>query len=251
MGQIFTTPKEIKSPDSVQNSETDGTIGWNKRNTDSPKSSDTSNTSKMAIDVKKLLNKIEEPTVTTTEFDVSKILNSKMSNSKLSPSKLPFSNTSSESSSDVSIGDEYMNPSSTSPFISPSEYKGMQKENLKNMRGGAVKKMNEDDSDTSDTSSSGLPEKTKPKKQQKSHTNLKAKVSDLDNKLATKSTRNIKSFKNKSLHNKSYVSSSAHTNGSYSDSIGGSNVSDSSIENENNISVSSTVRTSQINLISE
>lgn len=247
MGQIFTTPKEIKTPDRAQNSETDGTIGWNKRNTDSPKSSDTSDTSKMAIDVKKLLNKIEEPTVTTTELDVSKIINSKIPDSKMLTSKLPFSNTSEDATmEDAFMEDEYMNPSSTSPFISPSEYQGMQKENLKKMQGGAVKKMNEDDSDTSDTSSSGLPEKTKPKKQQKPHTNLKAKVSDLDNKLATKSTRNIKSLKNKS-----YVSSSAHTNGSYSDSIGGSNVSDSSIENENNISVSSTVRTSQINLISE
>lgn len=144
--------------------------------------------------------------------------------------------------------------SSSSPFISSEMYNYIinKYQNQSNMVGGASKKSKDEDSDTSSTSSASSSEsksevvKEKPKSKSKS----KPKVYDTEkvlngNKKVLSGNKNVKQNNKNIKQSKdtlSYVSSSAHTGGS---------VSDSSISNENKISISSSVRTSQINLISE
>jgi hypothetical protein len=132
--------------------------------------------------------------------------------------------------------------SSSSPFISSEMYNYIinKYQNQSNMVGGASKKSKDEDSDTSSTSSASSESKSVVKEKPKSKVYDTKKVLK-GNKNIKQNNKNIKQSKvNKDTL--SYVSSSAHTGGS---------VSDSSISNENKISISSSVRTSQINLISE
>jgi len=128
------------------------------------------------------------------------------------------------------------NLSTTSPFISSEMYNYiMNKYQKQNMVGGAKnKKSLEADSETSSTSSSD-----KEKEVHKSAKVLKNKTTKTNNKQKVKKSnkKSVDDFMN-------YLSSSAHTGGSLTDD------NDDSVTNENTISVSS-VRTSQINLISE
>lgn len=128
--------------------------------------------------------------------------------------------------------------SSTSPFISSDLYKHvMNKYKKQNMIGGAKDNELGDDSDTSSTSSSeSLSSSVSSVSSDKKKHNKVAK-----NKVTKKSTKVNKKNKKGTEAFLDYVSSSAHTGGS---------LTESSVLNENTISVSS-VRTSQINLVSE
>jgi hypothetical protein len=134
------------------------------------------------------------------------------------------------------------NFSSTSPFISSEMYKYvMNKYQQQNMVGGAANDLN-DESETTSTSSSSdsskssssssSPVEQKPAKGKGRKGKAKAVVKG---KKPKSNKKNTEAFLD-------YISSSAHTGGSITDN--------SSVANENNITVSS-VRTSQINLISE
>jgi hypothetical protein len=123
------------------------------------------------------------------------------------------------------------NFSSTSPFISSEMYKYvMNKYQQQNMVGGATNDLN-DESETTSTSSSS--------ESSDSSSSTPIKQKPAKGKAKGKKTKTTKKNTDAFLD---YISSSAHTGGSITDN--------SSVANENNITVSS-VRTSQINLISE
>jgi hypothetical protein len=124
------------------------------------------------------------------------------------------------------------NLSSTSPFISSEMYnfvmdKYQKQHNIKKSMVGGSKNNLDDDSDTSSTSSSSKTTESEKKPVHKKS----AKNKIVNKKVQKKATEDFME----------YLSSSAHTGGS---------ITESSILNENTITVSS-VRTSQINLISE
>ena len=124
------------------------------------------------------------------------------------------------------------NLSSTSPFISSEMYnfvmdKYQKQHNIKKSMVGGSKNNLDDDSDTSSTSSSSKSTESEKKPVHKKS----AKNKIVNKKVQKKATEDFME----------YLSSSAHTGGS---------ITESSVLNENTISVSS-VRTSQINLISE
>jgi len=129
------------------------------------------------------------------------------------------------------------NLSSTSPFISSEMYnfvmdKYQKQHNIngsKNSMIGGSKNSLDDDSDTSSTSSSKSSESEKKPVHKEKNKSAKNKI--VNRKVQKKATEDFME----------YLSSSAHTGGS---------ITESSVLNENTISVSS-VRTSQINLISE
>jgi len=129
------------------------------------------------------------------------------------------------------------NLSSTSPFISSEMYnfvmdKYQKQHNIngsKNSMIGGSKNSLDDDSDTSSTSSSKSSESEKKPVHKEKNKSAKNKI--VNRKIKKKAAENFME----------YLSSSAHTGGS---------ITESSVLNENTISVSS-VRTSQINLISE
>jgi hypothetical protein len=130
------------------------------------------------------------------------------------------------------------NLSSTSPFISSEMYnfvmdKYQKQHNIKNSMIGGSKNNLDDDSDTSSTSSSSKSSENKSdvESEKKPVHKKSAKNKIVNKKLQKKATEDFME----------YLSSSAHTGGS---------ITESSVLNENTITVSS-VRTSQINLISE
>jgi hypothetical protein len=138
---------------------------------------------------------------------------------------------------------------STSPFISSEMYNYIvnkyQNQNTNQMTGGA-KNNYSDDSSTSSTSSSDLSssssssssETVEERRKRKEKKNKKHKKEEIKGGRKTKKLSPPK--KNKLTETDlDYISSSAHT------------VSEKSISDENSVSISSSVRTSQINLISE
>ena len=131
---------------------------------------------------------------------------------------------------DLNISENNEN-NSTSPFISSEMYKYvMNKYQQQNMVGGATNDLN-DESETTSTSSSS--------ESSDSSSSTPIKQKPAKGKAKGKKTKTTKKNTDAFLD---YISSSAHTGGSITDN--------SSVANENNITVSS-VRTSQINLISE
>ena len=133
------------------------------------------------------------------------------------------------------------NFSSTSPFISSEMYKHvMNKYQQQNMVGGAANDLN-DESETTSTSSSSESSKSSSSSSPVEQKPAKGKGKKGKAKAVIKGKK-TKSVKKNTEAFLDYISSSAHTGGSITDN--------SSVANDNNITVSS-VRTSQINLISE
>lgn len=137
------------------------------------------------------------------------------------------------------------NFSSTSPFISSEMYKYvMNKYQQQNMVGGG-NDLDNDSSTTATSSSSDSASASGSESISESSSSVKPAKKTHNAKGNTKKTKIVKKNKTAKKNTEAfldYVSSSAHTGGSITDN--------SSVVNENNISVSS-VRTSQINLISE
>lgn len=212
------------------------TINWKNIKTDQI-SSTIPNLNGISVEANKLVEKLNLPEISDSSSELNDIFLTKINKSNSVNNNLSENNF-----------------SSTSPFISSEMYNYvMDKYKNQNMVGGAHEKNSlEDDSETTSTSSSDskssasdkstpVKKETKPKseKQAKGNSNKYTKgkitktISKVDKrKISKKGTEDFMD----------YMSSSAHTGGSITDN--------SSIENENNLSISS-VRTSQLNLVSE
>ena len=200
------------------------TINWKNIKTDQI-SSTIPNLNGISFEANKLIEKLNVPEVSdsSSEINTNFFLKKKISN-----------NLSDNNLSDAKI-------SSTTPFISSDMYNFiMDKYKNQNMIGGGENNDLNEDSSTTSTSSSD-----------KSVSPIKNEKSNKKKKVNKKSTEDfmLSSAKNKKKINKKstddfmdYMSSSAHTGG---------NITESSIanENDNNLSYSS-VRTSQLNLVS-
>jgi hypothetical protein len=238
------------------------TINWNNINTNDM-SSTIPNINSMPLDANILIDKLNDIKISETSQFNSKYLSDILTNNNITDTNISDTNYS-------------------SPFVTSDMYNHiMTKYQQNNMVGGANDSIDENSS-TSSTSSSKLSSSSesesesesdkKQKKSQKKETTMKGwKNKQKKNKknkhnLLSESTnnnmvftgvrkmKNINNLKNKSnnkknqIDNFSYVSSSAHTGGNIMNSEYSNN---SSIRDENSITVSSSVRTSQINLISE
>ena len=207
------------------------TINWKNIKTDQV-SSTIPNLNGISVEANKLVEKLNLPEISDSSSELNDIFLTKINKSNSVNNNLSENNF-----------------SSTSPFISSEMYNYvMDKYKNQNMVGGAHEKNSlEDDSETTSTSSSNsklsdsdkstpVKKESKTNKQAKGNSNKQAKGktnSKVDKrKISKKGTEDFMD----------YMSSSAHTGGSITDN--------SSIENENNLSISS-VRTSQLNLVSE
>jgi len=199
------------------------TINWKNIKTEQV-SSTIPNLNGISVEANKLVEKLNLPEISDSSSELNDIFLTKINKSNSVNNNLSENNF-----------------SSTSPFISSEMYNYvMDKYKNQNMVGGAHEKNSlEDDSETTSTSSSNSKlsdsDKSTPvKKESKTNKQAKGKTnSKVDKrKISKKGTEDFMD----------YMSSSAHTGGSITDN--------SSIENENNLSISS-VRTSQLNLISE
>jgi hypothetical protein len=212
------------------------TINWKNIKTDQV-SSTIPNLNGISVEANKLVEKLNLPEISDSSSELNDIFLTKINKSNSVNNNLSENNF-----------------SSTSPFISSEMYNYvMDKYKNQNMVGGAHEKNSlEDDSETTSTSSSDskssasdkstpVKKETKPKseKQAKGNSNkyTKGKITKTSSKVDKRkiSKKGTEDFMD-------YMSSSAHTGGSITDN--------SSIENENNLSISS-VRTSQLNLVSE
>lgn len=223
------------------------TINWNKIKTD--KFSPTQHTlNGINSDASKLVLNLNYPEISESSDFNSKYLFTKKYNSA--------------ENNNLSITENDNN--STSPFISSEMYKYIvdkyQNQNTNvnananananvnanaNMQTGGAKNNYSDDSSTSSTSSSKISSssessETAEDKKKRRDKKKKGKETIKGGRKTKKSDQPKKKKNNKLSENDlDYISSSAHT------------VSEKSISDENSISVSSSVRTSQINLISE
>lgn len=211
------------------------TINWKNIKTDQV-SSTIPNLNGISVEANKLVERLNLPEISDSSSELNDIFLTKINKSNSVNNNLSENNF-----------------SSTSPFISSEMYNYvMDKYKNQNMVGGAHEKNSlEDDSETTSTSSSDSNSsasdkstpvtKFKPKseKQAKGNSNkyAKGKITKTSSKVDKRkiSKKGTEDFMD-------YMSSSAHT--------GGSITNNSSIENENNLSISS-VRTSQLNLVSE
>lgn len=200
------------------------TINWKNIKTDQI-SSTIPNLNGISVEANKLVEKLNLPEMSNSSSELNNIFLPKINNN-LSEN----------------------NFSSTSPFISSEMYNYvMDKYKNQNMVGGAHEKNSlEEDSDTTSTSSSeskssNSDKSTPVKKESKTEKKAKGKVTKTEN-IKSKNIKSKKINKKGTEDFMDYMSSSAHTGGSITDN--------SSIENENNLSISS-VRTSQLNLVSE
>ena len=218
------------------------TINWKNLKTD--QISDIPNLYGISDEANRLVQKINVPELSDSSIsDLDNIFLSKINNTNTNS----VNNQASE------------HFSNTSPFISSEMYNYvMNKYQQQNMVGGAGEAL-DSDSETSSTSSSSISDSSKSSSSKSSNSKLsnsklssekhvKKQLNAKGNKLAKKNklsnqkTLSKKINKNNSEAYLDYISSSAHTGGSITDN--------SSVINDNNITVSS-VRTSQINLISE
>jgi hypothetical protein len=206
------------------------TINWKNIKTDQV-SSTIPNLNGISVEANKLVEKLNLPEISDSSSELNDIFLTKINKSNSVNNNLSENNF-----------------SSTSPFISSEMYNYvMDKYKNQNMVGGAHEKNSlEDDSETTSTSSSNSKssdsDKSTPIKKE-SKSNKQAKGNNKQAKGKTNSKVDKKKISKKGTEDfMDYMSSSAHTGGSITDN--------SSIENENNLSISS-VRTSQLNLISE
>ena len=206
------------------------TINW--RNLKTDQLSDIPNLYGISAEANKLVQKINVPELSeSSNTDLDNVFLSKINNTNtISANNQPSEHF-----------------SNTSPFISSEMYKYvMNKYQEKNMVGGATNEALDSASETSSTSSSSISSSSKSSNNKKSHIknkNKNNKQEPLKGKLNKKTVpKKRASLKKKSEAYLDYISSSAHTGGSITDN--------SSVVNDNNITVSS-VRTSQINLITE
>jgi len=210
------------------------TINWKNIKTEQV-SSTIPNLNGISVEANKLVEKLNLPEISDSSSELNDIFLTKINKSNSVNNNLSENNF-----------------SSTSPFISSEMYNYvMDKYKNQNMVGGAHEKNSlEDDSETTSTSSSNsklsdsdkstpVKKESKTNKQAKGNSNkqAKGKITKTNSKVDKRkiSKKGTEDFMD-------YMSSSAHTGGSITDN--------SSIENENNLSISS-VRTSQLNLISE
>jgi hypothetical protein len=217
------------------------TINWKNIKTDQV-SSTIPNLNGISVEANKLVEKLNLPEISDSSSELNDIFLTKINKSNSVNNNLSENNF-----------------SSTSPFISSEMYNYvMDKYKNQNMVGGAHEKNSlEDDSETTSTSSSDskssdsdkstpVKKESKSNKQAKGNSNKQVKgnnnkqVKGNNNKQAKVDKRKISKKGTEDFMD--YMSSSAHTGGSITDN--------SSIENENNLSISS-VRTSQLNLVSE
>ena len=202
------------------------TINW--KNVQTDQFSDIPNLYGISAEANKLVQKINVPELSeSSSSDLDNLFLSKINNNLSTTNQ----NQASESFS------------STSPFISSEMYKYvMNKYQQQNMVGGAGNDL-DDDSETTSTSSSSESSKSSSESSSSSspveQKPAKGKGKSKSKKTVIKKNKPVKKNTEAFLD---YVSSSAHTGGSITDN--------SSVANENNITISS-VRTSQINLISE
>lgn len=224
--------------------EPDETINWNNLRTENI-SSTRSNLNGINNDAVKLVLNLNYPEISENSEFNTKYLISKNSN-------LTQNNN-------LNITENDNN--STSAFISSEMYKYIvdkyqnqesnQNQALNKQMIGGAKNNYSDDSSTSSTSSSKLSSSDSSSESSETEQEKKEKK-DKKNKKPIKGGRKTKkSVQNKKKKNSkftedelSYISSSAHT-------ISANSISENSISNENSVSISSSVRTSQINLISE
>lgn len=198
------------------------TINW--KNLKTEQISDIPNLYGISDEANKLVQKINVPELSeSSSSDLDNLFLSKINNTQT----VSANNQATE------------NFSSTSPFISSEMYKYvMNKYQQQNMVGGAANEL-EDDSATTSTSSSSDSSKSSSSSSSTPTPKEPAKGRGKGKKTGVKKSKPAKKNTEAFID---YVSSSAHTGGSITDN--------SSVANENNITVSS-VRTSQINLISE
>lgn len=204
------------------------TINW--KNLKTEQISDIPNLYGISDEANKLVQKITLPALSeSSSSDLDNVFLSKINNVQTN-----------SASNQNQVSENF---SSTSPFISSEMYKYvMNKYQQQNMVGGAGNDL-EDDSETTSTSSSS--ESTKSSSESSSSPSpVQQKAAKGKSKPKSKKTvaKKPKQTKQNTEAFLDYVSSSAHTGGSITDN--------SSVANENNITISS-VRTSQINLISE
>ena len=204
------------------------TINWKNLKTD--QLSDIPNLYGISAEANKLIQKINVPELSeSSNSDLDNVFLSKINNTNtISANNQPSEHF-----------------SNTSPFISSEMYNYvMNKYQENNMIGGAPGETLDSASETSSTSSSSI--STSSKSSNKNPTNKSNKIVNKQTSLKGKSNKTVpkkrKPLKKNSEAYLDYISSSAHTGGSITDN--------SSVVNDNNITVSS-VRTSQINLITE
>jgi hypothetical protein len=214
------------------------TINWKDLKTENI-SSTKSNLKNMNVDAEKLVLNLNYPELSeNSEFNIKYLIsnNSNLTkNNNLSISENDNNSTSAFISSEMYkyIVDKYQNQTAVAPA------------RVNNQMIGGAKNNYSDDSSTSSTSSSKLSssssssssETAQEKKERKEKKNKKP----IKGGRKTKPPAQNKKKKNSKFTEEdlSYISSSAHT------------VSEKSISDENSVSISSSVRTSQINLISE
>lgn len=212
------------------------TINWKNIKTDQV-SSTIPNLNGISVEANKLVEKLNLPEISDSSSELNDIFLTKINKSNSVNNNLSENNF-----------------SSTSPFISSEMYNYvMDKYKNQNMVGGAHEKNSlEDDSETTSTSSSdsksSASDKSTPVKKEKEHKSNKQAKGNSNKYAKGKITKTSSKVDKRKISKKGtedfmdYMSSSAHTGGSITDN--------SSIENENNLSISS-VRTSQLNLVSE
>jgi len=226
--------------------EPDDTINWNNLRTENI-SSTRSNLNGINNDAVKLVLNLNYPEISESSEFNTKYLISKNSNFI--------------KNNNLNITENDNN--STSAFISSEMYKYIvdkyqnqnqnqnQSQALNKQMIGGAKNNYSDDSSTSSTSSSKLSssdsssESSETEQQKKEKKDKKNKKPIKGGRKTKKSVQNKKKKNSKFTEDElSYISSSAHT-------ISANSISENSISNENSVSISSSVRTSQINLISE
>lgn len=174
-------------------------------------------------------------------------------NSEFNTKYLMSNNTNLTENNNLNISE--IDNNSTSPFISSEMYKYIvnkyqnqesvsNKAPINNQMTGGAKNNYSDDSSTSSTSSSELSSSSSSSSetaQEKKERKAKKEKKPIKGGRKTKKAPQNKKKKNSKFTEDelSYISSSAHT------------VSEKSVSDENSVSVSSSIRTSQINLISE
>lgn len=228
--------------------EKDDTINWNNLRTENI-SSTRSNLNNVNNDAVKLVLNLNYPEISENSEFNTKYLISKNSNftenNNLNITENDNNSTSAFISSEMYkyIVDKYQNQG-------PNNQNQNQVSYNKQMIGGA-KNNYSDDSSTSSTSSSKLSssdsssESSETEQQKKEKKEKKNKKPIKGGRKTKKSVQNKKKKNSKFTEDElSYISSSAHT-------ISANSISENSISNENSVSISSSVRTSQINLISE
>ncbi len=231
--------------------ENEETINWNNINTENISSARPILKGGMYKDVQNLVLNLNNPELSeNSEFNVKYLLSNNKSNLMVNDnSNLNFSEN---------------DNNSTSPFISSEMYKYIVNKyqnqsqasvnnqssvnnqvSVNNQMIGGAKNNYSDDSSTSSTSSSKLSSSSSSSssetaQERKERKEKKAKKPIKGGRKTKNPTQNKKKKNNKLSENElDYISSSAHT------------VSEKSISDENSVSISSSVRTSQINLISE